>query len=77
MGSFLLSLFIFIIFSGLGTILSIKLPKLDIEIPEPIYMFVGWGAMCGIFFIPDNRLLQIFVSLLCGLLIGYLSNLKK
>lgn len=74
MGSFLLSLLIFILFGGIGTLISMKIPKIDINIPEPIITISTWGCMGASFYYESDRIFQIFFSFIIGLVCGYLLN---
>lgn len=72
MFDFLISLIIFILFGVLGGFLAFKIPKLKINIPEPIIMFLCWGTMIASFYYEHNRPIQILISFVLGFVSIYL-----
>lgn len=72
--SFVISLIIFIAFSTIGGLISVKIPKIDLHIPEPIISIVAFGMMCAEFYYANDRSFQIILSLLIGMAFCYLLN---
>ncbi len=77
MGSFLLSLLIFMVCALIGGISGLKIPKISHTIPEPIIELLGFAAMIAVFCLSYNRLMQIIISLLIGLIMVYLLDSQK
>ena len=75
--AFIISLLIFMIFYGVGIVISFKIPKININIPQPIYEIGSYVFMIVSFYYENDRIFQIFISLVTGLIVGYLRNCSE
>ena len=75
--NFIISLLIFIIFASIGVFVANKIPKIDLQIPEPVLSLISFGAMVAEFYYENNRFFQIILSFAIGLIFCYLLNCSK